>query len=121
MRDDIKILDGRELRRLKKVAEKSSNMVSWYAHPYDGTIRGGWCRWFRCEEGVKDSPENIASVFDDTNFCAEALNNFLPMIKTIEKLQTLVYWQKNGYTNSDEYRQLYRECMFEDFGEVREA
>ena len=76
-----------EIKRLKDICNKASKVVTWYDYgDEDGTVRGPWCRWFKCEEGVvKNRPDSVSDVADDVTFAAEAMNNFLPILLELEK------------------------------------
>lgn len=80
-------LNSEELERLRQLADKGSRMVHWYTHVNDGTIRGGYCRWFTCSEGSEKLPASIASVEDDTRFAAAAMNSFIPLLEKVDALK----------------------------------
>ena len=78
-----------ELEELKKVANKSTRVVGWYAHPYEGEVRGPFGRWFTCTGGENAGvqPESVADISDDCKFAAAAMNNLVPLLEHIEKLE----------------------------------
>lgn len=79
------------LTQWEEIIKKSTKAVLWYPHTYDGTIRGPFNRWFRCERGDDQSdkyPPNkglISSIECDVEFAALAMNNFQKLIDTVRK------------------------------------
>lgn len=90
-----------KLDEWEAVAIKSTKVVAWYPHgAEDGTVRGPFGRWFRCEPGDDQSkfyPGNkgvLASIEDDVNFAAVAMNSFQKLISVIRKQQEVI--EKKG-------------------------
>lgn len=75
-----------DIRRLKKLCSKSTKVVGWYPHGHEGTVRGPFNRWFTCSEGSKHHQQNIASVNDEVEFAAAAMNNLKPLLNIMEQL-----------------------------------
>jgi hypothetical protein len=78
------------LDRLREIANKSSHMVAWYPHRYEGQVRGGFCRWFECTEGGgwdKSKASPIADVADDVEYCAAAMNHMPALLDYIDQLR----------------------------------
>lgn len=99
---------GRELLsfigidKLKELYEKSTRVVSWYAHSqYDGyhpgkaSVRGPYGRWMLIEGGSngmgdeKKYPTPVADLYDDAQYTAAALNSVPHLINRIEALEAL--------------------------------
>jgi len=76
-----------DLKKLKEIVGKSSKVVSWYAHPWEGQVRGPWHRWFICQKGDDDSPESIATVEDDVIFATASMNSLSALLLIIEKMK----------------------------------
>lgn len=99
---------GRELLsfigidKLKELYEKSTRVVSWYAHSqYDGyhpgkaSVRGPYGRWMLIEGGSngmgdeKKYPTPVADLYDDAQYTAAALNSVPHLINKITALEAL--------------------------------
>lgn len=87
-------------KELRKLAEASTEVVSWYPHSqYDGyhvgkaSVRGPFGRWFLVsggDNGMGDTikyPTPVADLFDDAKFAAAAMNNLIPLLNEIEQLE----------------------------------
>lgn len=85
----------------KRLAEKATEVVRWYPHQYDGTIRGPFCRWFKCSEVDEKYRENVASVADDVEYGAEAMNAAPQLadavIEMVEKLRRWAEYEEKTY------------------------
>lgn len=84
-----------EKGRLSKEVEKllrdslarSTNVVGWWPHGYDGTVRGPFFRWFKCAEVSPEYEKNVASVEDDTEYCAMSMNAVPILLNEIDALR----------------------------------
>lgn len=81
-----------ERQVLRDLAQKSTPVVSWYPHPYEGQIRGPWNRWFTisgdpAQYKKRDGVLTPASYEDDVNFAAAAMNNMVALLDEIERLE----------------------------------
>ena len=75
------------LKELEELEKNSSRVVAWYSHgDEDGTIRGPWHRWFKCQEGDNGRPDSIGTVKEDCDYAAAAMNS-LPALLQIIKTQ----------------------------------
>ena len=74
-----------QLNELREVAAKATQVVSWYPHSTE--VRGPFCRWFNVSEVDDQYAKNVASQADDAKFAAAAMNNLVPLLDHIEKLQ----------------------------------
>jgi hypothetical protein len=65
-----------DISKLETLWEKSTQVVAWYAHgDYDGTIRGPFCRWFKCTEIEPEYQKHCGSIKDDVEYATAALNS----------------------------------------------
>lgn len=75
---------------LRKIAEESSDVVAWYPHPEDNTIRGPFGRWLQVIEGgsgYPGVPAPIATAENDTRFTAAAMNNLVPLLDELDAME----------------------------------
>lgn len=76
---------------VRKRLDKSTPVVSWYAHPYEGQIRGPYNRWFKldgpAEEIVQNSRVVRASAEYDIEMFAHAPQDLKTALQVIELLQ----------------------------------
>lgn len=88
-----------KLVELRKLAEKSSKVVRWYAHGgSDGTVRGPYMRWFKCLEIEPEYRQYMASVTDDVEYCAAAMNELPRLIESLEvAIKALDDIEKSGH------------------------
>lgn len=78
-------LKEEDLDYLKEVCAKSTNVVGWYAHGYDGTVRGPFCRWFTCSEVSPEYRKHVADVSDEVEFAAAAMTSLPFLLKLIDE------------------------------------
>lgn len=71
------------LDRIQARCEKATQVVRWYAHPYEGQVRGPFFRWFQCQEGSPTHQKNVSSVEDDVEFAAMAMNEVPELLKRL--------------------------------------
>lgn len=117
----MNIMTDEEVQKIKEAKDKSTLVVSWYAHsqfdgyhPGQATVRGPFGRWFRVsggDNGIGDPvncPTPVADMFDDAKYAALALNSVPRFIQEREELKrrlkiaedALVYYgQGNGSHN----------------------
>lgn len=75
-------------KEIKDRKAKSTQVNGWYAHAYeDGTIRGPFHRWFRCTEVAPQYRQHVASVADDVEYAAAAMNYAPLLVEEYEKLK----------------------------------
>lgn len=74
-----------ELEELRSVAKQSTSVVAWYPHPTE--VRGPFCRWLTISEVDDKYKHNVASTSDEAEFVAAAMNNLVPLLDHIEKLE----------------------------------
>ena len=81
-------MNDETIRLLRDKANKSSKVVGWYPHGYDGTVRGPFGRWFTCTGGKNNGkqPKSIADIADDVEFAAVAMNHLVPLLNEVERL-----------------------------------
>jgi hypothetical protein len=77
-----------ERDKLREIASKATQVVSWYAHPAE--VRGPFHRWLNISEVDDKYKGNVASQADDAEFAAAAMNNLVPLLDTIDKLEKQV-------------------------------
>lgn len=88
------------LKELRELAVKFTHVVGWYPHgPGDGyhpgqaSVRGPFGRWFLLsggDNGMGDSvkhPTPVADLIDDAKFASAAMNNLVPLLDEIERLE----------------------------------
>ena len=75
-----------DTKKLRKIAGRSTRVVGWYAHMT--TVRGPYCRWFKCSEVDDQDKHRVASTTDECEFAAAAMNNFVPLLDEIDRLRT---------------------------------
>jgi hypothetical protein len=91
-----------ERKMLRDLASKSSCVVSWYPyslgdgyHPGQASVRGPSGRWFLVTGGESGSMtgglgEGVAELNDDARFAAAAMNNLVPLLDEIDRLEAFV-------------------------------
>lgn len=79
------------LKKLKELCEKTTKVVGWYPHPYDGQgqVRGPFHRWFLLQPGDDTPNKYLADHEDDINYCAAAMNSLPHLLERIEQLEEL--------------------------------
>lgn len=65
--------------------EKATKVNKWYSHPWEGTVRGPFHRWFTCAPVDERYQKHVASVADDTEFAAAAMNNYPAALRALKK------------------------------------
>ncbi len=71
--DRIELQKAIELAKtVIKSKSLSTKVVAWYPHP--AQVRGPFCRWFECTQVEDQYKKNVADTWDDTAFCANAMN-----------------------------------------------
>ena len=76
---------------IKHTKSKSTQVNGCYDHGYEnGTIRGPFHRWFRCQEVDDQYKQHVASVADDVAYAAAAMNYAPALVEEIERLQARV-------------------------------
>lgn len=65
-----------QIKEDREIRAKSSQVVAWYPHRFDGTIRGPFNRWLTVSEVREEYKNNVASVGDDVEFFAHAANTW---------------------------------------------
>lgn len=80
------------LKQLREIAAKATQVVSWYPHHSGGddhgaTVRGPFCRWFRVTAVDEQYRKHVASDYDDAQFAAAAMNNLIPLLDLIEEMR----------------------------------
>jgi hypothetical protein len=78
-------LTKKQRDQLRELASKSTQVVGWYDHGLqDGTIRGPFHRWFKCEEVEPKYARHVASVPAETAFVTAAMNNLVPLLDELD-------------------------------------
>jgi len=77
-----------KIKKLRELANKSTQVVAWHPHEEDGTIRGPFERWLTVKKVLPRYEHEVANLSDEVKFVAAALNNFVPLLNEIERLQT---------------------------------
>lgn len=85
-----------EIEGLRRLCKESTRVVSWYAHPYDATVRGPFCRWFTCSEVAEQYRHNVASPSQDVHFAAAAMNALPKLLDEVERLTYRNHGLENG-------------------------
>lgn len=98
--------------RLRLLAAKSTEVVSWYPyplgdsyHPGQASVRGPFGRWFLVgggDNGMGDPikyPVPVADLDDDARFAAAAMNNLVPLLDEIDRLEKEVESLKRPKTS----------------------
>lgn len=88
-------------KKLRELAERSTRVVAWYPHskhdgyhPGKASVRGPFGRWLLVEggsNGLNDEgnhPTPVADLDDDANFAAAAMNNFVPLLDEVQRLES---------------------------------
>lgn len=118
------------LEKLRSVGEKSSEVCGWWPYPEDGTIRGPFHRWFKCQEGDVDHQEKLASVEDDVKFFSTAANEFNSLLKINEILLGALseaqealelIWSRNEDFDTEEGKNAIFELAYKEQRKARTA
>lgn len=75
--NDLKLI----CEKVLKEAEKSTRVVSWYAHPKE--VRGPFHRWFTCSDVSQEYRKDVAEIEDDCRFSATAMNSAERLAKAV--------------------------------------
>lgn len=89
-----------ELNELRELAKASTNVVAWYAHSQE--VRGPFCRWFTCSEVSPQYRKNVAATSDDCKFAAAAMNNLVPLLDEIDRLNRLLKPDPKNFETREE-------------------
>ena len=94
---------------LRNLAKNSTEVVAWYPHskgdgyhPGRSCVRGPFGRWMLIEggdNGMGDPvkyPTPVADLDDDAKFAAAAMNNMVPLLDEVERLETELNWLKSS-------------------------
>ena len=87
---DVKTLSEEYLTKLKELCKKSTQVVGWYAHGYDRTVRGPFCRWFTCSEVSPEYQKHVASVYDEVEYCAAAMNSMPALLELLDQKEAKI-------------------------------
>ncbi len=100
---------------LRKLAENSTKVVSWYPHsqydryhPGKASVRGPFGRWFlldggECKNGSPELGQGVADLYDDAKFAAAAMNNLVPLLDRVEELEKSLYFVHLHLESMDKY------------------
>jgi hypothetical protein len=93
---------------LRNLAKNSTEVVAWYPHskgdgyhPGRSCVRGPFGRWMLIEggdNGMGDPvryPTPVADLDDDAKFAAAAMNNMVPLLDEIDRLEAEIGWLKS--------------------------
>lgn len=93
------------LDELKELIKKSTKVVNWYAHGYDGqegfsaSVRGPFNRWFKVSTVSEDYKKDVAYAGDDAEYCAAAMNSLPFLVDRIEKTDSIFEALKRDIRN----------------------
>lgn len=72
---------------IRKTYVKSTSVVGWYSHRFEGEVRGPFHRWIVPRKVHKDHEHNVADVADEVEYIAAAMNYAPNLVLEIEKLK----------------------------------
>lgn len=87
---ETKTLTEEYLTELKELCKKATQVVGWYPHGYDGTVRGPFCRWFHCDEVSPEHRKYVGEVADDVRFAAAAMNSLPALLELLDQKEAKI-------------------------------
>ena len=88
-------IEPKSFEYFKKVCQKASRVVGWWAHSEDNTIRGPFGRWFTCSEIPLEYKKYMSDISDDVEYASTAMNAFPHLLNHIETLEREIARLKN--------------------------
>lgn len=73
------------LTQLKDICKKATQVVGWYAHAYDATVRGPFCRWFHITPVAPEYEKYVGTIQADADFAAHAMSAFPALLELIDE------------------------------------
>ena len=80
-------MNKEERQFLRSLAKASTEVNQWSYHGADSTVRGPFCRWFKCTEVDPKYKKHVAESIDDCKFAAAAMNSMVPLLDLIDALE----------------------------------
>ena len=89
----------------ERIKNNSTEVVAWYPHELDGTVRGPFGRWFKAVEVHKEYKEHVSPITEDVIYCAHALTNYPKTTKALRRAaeeinKTVCYCESETYACS---------------------
>jgi len=82
-----------ERKVLRDLANQSTLVNAWYPHhggkdsTAEATVRGPFNRWFKCTNIELKYSHHVAEDYDDCRFAAAAMNNLVPLLDEVDRLE----------------------------------
>ena len=80
-------MNKEERQFLRSLAKASTEVNQWSYHSDGPTVRGPYCRWFKCTEVEPQYKKHVAESIDDCMFAAAAMNSMVPLLDLIDSLE----------------------------------
>ena len=112
-------MTSEEIKKIRELAAKSTKVVQWWPYSqYDGytspnaSVRGPFCRWLIVTGATEGQQgyEHVADLYDDAQFAAAAMNNIVPALDRIARLESALKKAKGAIVFSiDNYNRFAEE------------